>query len=87
KEDFKKSDLKEKGSLAAIIMQDKSILQKDKDNIVKLLGEPDAYFFSEQNLTYLISKDIKTKERWALTFLINSDLKVQEIRVVKTCCY
>lgn len=86
-EDFNKSDLKSKAKMAFSILEDQSLLKKNKDQIVKLFGEPDSYFFSEQNLTYLISKDLTTKQRWALTFLINSDLQVEKVQVVKTCCY
>ena len=49
KEDFVKSDLKNKAMLAFSILEDKSLLQKDKDQILNLFGQPDAYFFSEQN--------------------------------------
>jgi hypothetical protein len=85
--DFKKADIKKRAELTYGIVTNKSLIHNDRQAIVNMFGEPDTYFFSEQNVSYLISKDVTTNERWALVFLINSDQKLEQIRVAKTCCY
>lgn len=55
--------------------------------ILTLFGNPDGYYYTEMQPTYLIEvAKTEAQDTWQIVFLIDRDRKVYEVVVHKNCC-
>lgn len=86
---FKKSSEKEKGAMAAQVIEKRIFVDQDMLKVREQMGDPDSYFFSDTIYAYIITSSAKPgQESWQLVFIPDQDLKkVMDVKIHKKCCY
>lgn len=77
-----------KGAMAVDLVKQKKYVNSLRQDVIKEMGDPDSYFFSDTILAYKITRREKNKEQWHLIFIPDDKLeRVKEVRIHKRCCY
>lgn len=71
----------------SLIKNKKDWVGKPIEEIRKILGRPDGFYFTDTIPAYLIEvgKD-KTQESWQIVFLPDRDFKVADLIIHRNCC-
>lgn len=86
-EKFKNGDTKVKASMAASLIESKSLLNKPLPEVKDILGEYSGHYWNDDIPTYIIEEGWRAdKDTWQLVFLPDKDRKVKEIKIHKNCC-
>ena len=84
--DFKKiKSEKEQTQYLIYLVDKKKFIGKNRSAVIDELGEPNSYFFSEQNATYGLLKN--DANQWVVSFEVSSDQIVRSAKIAKKCCY
>ena len=76
---------KEKTQYLIYLADKKNFIGQNRNLIIDALGEPESYFFSEQNATYDLLKT--DADQWVVSFEVSSDQIIRSIKIAKKCCY
>lgn len=81
---FKSGDYKARAKMAASMMTSKVLIGKSIDDIEKLLGTWDGYYFTDMFPAYIIQDGrIEKGDSWQIVFLLDKNYKTSEIIVHK----
>lgn len=84
---FKEGSYATKAKMAYSIMSDKTLIGKPYEEIRKMFGENDGFYFIDTYPTYIIQRGKNhSEETWQLVFRMNNHYEVRDIIMHKNCC-
>jgi len=86
---FRVSTTAQRAAMAADLLRQQALVGKERQDVRKILGDPDGYFFSDMILAYQIEKySDDHKEAWQIVFVPDekNPMKVGSVKIHQKCC-
>lgn len=86
-EQFNNGSYEVKAKMAYSIMTDKTLKNKSYEEVRKMFGENDGFYFIDTFPAYIIQKGKNhSEDTWQLVFRMNNKYRVRDIIMHKNCC-
>lgn len=86
-EKFRNGSYDVRSKMAYSIMINKDLIGKSIDEIRKLFGPQEGFYFIDTYPAYIIQRGKNhSEETWQLVFRMNNEYKVRDIIMHKNCC-
>ncbi|MBC7741034.1 MAG: hypothetical protein H7061_02475 [Bdellovibrionaceae bacterium] len=84
---FRTGNYEIKSKMAYAILTDKTLVGKSYDEIRKLFGENDGFYFVDTFPTYIIQRGKDhSEDTWQIVFRMDRNFKVRDVIMHKNCC-